>query len=778
MRRDPKSPGSRTPANRAWLLLALLILAACKKPSFEENYRKGLESMTQENYAQARSLFTRAYLQSPDNLEVRYQLALTLVHLQQIKAAYELLLATEAKDHFQSSVSLPIRIELAKIFLGAKKYESAQARLLRVLEKDPHNVEARTVLATTLASQAQPEAAREQVDLLLALDPSSRMGRVLDATLDLLSRKAPLAEASLLEEVKLTGRSTESLVTLANFYQVTQQRPKAAELLVEIVQREPQNIAVRMQLGSLYAKMGDGASAERIFRQAGQIAPADPTAAMALPSYYVRIGDWPKAAAELESMVKKKSDAPTRSLLAAVYYRAGRRDEARKLAEQLVTQTADSGAHLLCGLIHLDAREYEAALLEFERVVRDQHDSAVAAYLMARASYGAGKEQVGVEQMERALNLNHELLPARLWLIDYYLKRGSADTALDVAQGVPENQSAAPEIIVLKALCQPEERFTLQEQTALQRALLARPQFILAYQNLGMTTLLRKYGAPLREQLEAMVAKSPEFRPAQTILVAVLEAQDPERAIAQMQKRVRANPKSTGDLLTLARLEIERGQLRAARATLNQAAQAQPENPEVMVRRAEVEADSGDFDAAARQMEALTARYPTASRAWSFKAILYQQHGDLDKARAFYQEALKYDRNNAVAANNLGLLLATSFHDPQGAVELAQRAHQLDPAKPEFTDTLGWTQYLAGNLPDALRTLGDAVRMKPGNAAFHFHLGMVQSRSGRAKEALSHLETALRLDPRLAEAGEIKSVIAALGRVLVRECVDSRPLTP
>src|ERR1022692_1628906 len=108
MRRDPKSPGSRTPANRAWLLLALLILAACKKPSFEENYRKGLESMTQGNYPQARSRFTRAYLQSPDNLEVRYQLALTLVHLQQIKAAYELLLATEAKDHFQSSVSLPI----------------------------------------------------------------------------------------------------------------------------------------------------------------------------------------------------------------------------------------------------------------------------------------------------------------------------------------------------------------------------------------------------------------------------------------------------------------------------------------------------------------------------------------------------------------------------------------------------------------------------------------------------------------------------------------------
>jgi Flp pilus assembly protein TadD len=297
----------------------------------------------------------------------------------------------------------------------------------------------------------------------------------------------------------------------------------------------------------------------------------------------------------------------------------------------------------------------------------------------------------------------------------------------------------------------------------LQRALLERPQFITAYQNLGMTTLLKKYGAPLRAQLEAMVKKSPEYRPAQTVLVTVLEAQGHlAQAVEQVEKQVAANPKSADALLTLARLQLQQGHMDQGRATLDRVAALQPQNPEVLVRRAEIAADGGDFDEAARQLDALTTRYPKASQGWTLKAILYEQHGQLDKARSFYEQALQENRNDPIAANNLGLLLANSFHDPQGGLELAQRAHQLDSVKPEFTDSVGWLQYLCGNLPEALKTLGEAVRMRPDNATFHYHLGIVQSRASLRKEALSNLQTALSLDPHSAEAMEIRSVLARL----------------
>jgi Flp pilus assembly protein TadD len=748
------------------LLIGLMLLPACKK-TFEQNYAKGLESMKSGKYELAREQLQRAYIQNPASIEAKYQLALAEIKLQDQRSAYSLLREAEEKDRAGSSVSIPIRIELAKLFMSTKQYEQAQKRLLWVLAKDSHNRDAHTLLATTLASLAQPEAAKEQVDLLLADDPRSLEGRLLDATLHLAAKEGQQAEASLQEEVTLTQRSTDSLVALANFYQLTRQPPKALELLKEIVKREPQNIAVRMKLGWIYAQMGDRATAEKTFREIAQSAAATQPASMALANYYVTNSDWPKAAAEVESLAKKNTDPKLRETLAALYYRASRRDDAKKLAEQLIREKkGDASAHLLLGLLHLDAHEYEPAIAEFDDVLHDQSDSASAEYLLGLASFGAGKEQVAAQQMEHTLQLNNEMLPARLWLMDYHLKRGSNEVALNLVHGTPPSQASAPDIVIMTALCNPLADLDTEQQAKLQRALILRPRLILTYLDLGMTTLLRKYGAPLREQLEGIVAKNPEFLPAEAVLEAVLEAQGKQdQALAQAQKRVTANPKSTADLLALAKLQIKGGDLKAARATLGKAAAVEPENAEVLVRMAEVEANSGYMTAAQQHLETLTQRYPQSPAAWSFKGILYQQSGSAKEARGCYEQALKLDSRDAVAANNLGLLLATSFKDPSHGLELARKAHTIDPTNPEISDTLGWIQYLSGNYSDAVEAIGEAVRRKPDEASFRYHLGMAQSQTGRDKEALASLGMALRLNPNMPEAESIKT---EMGKIVPR----------
>ncbi len=715
-------------------------------------------------YDDAQEQFGRAAMQSPDNLEARYQLALADLKVRQIRPAYNVLRAAEERDRYGSSVSLPIRIELAKLFIGAKKYDLAETRLLRVLERDPHHSEARALLATVLAAESKPEAARQQVDLLLSDDPANLTGRVLDATLDLFSQKSEEAEASLVRETELTNRSTDSLKALANFYQLTRQGEKAAGLLNEILARQPQDVALRMQLGALYGKMGDRAGAEKNLREAAKMAPANREAARALSAYYIRIGDWPAAAAELEADAKKNSgDTQTRSLLAAVYYRGGRRDDAKRLTAQLLS-TKDSGAHLLNGVLHLDAKEFDEAIAEFDFIVRDHRDSVPATYLLGLAQHGAGREQVAVQQMEHALYLEPDMLPARLWLIDYHLRRGSNNAALDMAHNAPENQAGAPEIVIFRALADANVSFSVAEQTALHRALLARPDFIPAYENYGMTTLLRKYGAPLRDDLEKLVKKSPEYQPARALLMAVLEAQgQTDRAIVHAALATAAHPERPSDWLTLARLQMDHGRLDAARTSLEKAAAAQPESLAVGLRRAQVEFESGHFDEASRLLAEVTQRDPRSCLAWTFQGILFEQHGDLEKARGLYETALKCDSRDPVAANNFALLLATSFHDLPRALDLAKRAHQIDPTKPEFADTFGWITHLSGDSYAALDSLSEAVRMMPNVAAFRYHLGVAQSRVDRIKEAVLNLETALRLDPQMPEAGEAKTVLATLG---------------
>jgi tetratricopeptide (TPR) repeat protein len=761
-RRSPRLE-ARTGAKFLCLGLLLLALAACKKPTFQENYSKGLEKVKQGNYASAEPLLERACLQNPADLEAKYQLALVKLKLNDVRAAYSLLREAEEKDYSQSPVTAKIRIELARLFIASKQYDQVQNRMLWVLDKNPYNQEARALLAAAMALQVQSDAAREQVHLLLADNPASLEGRVLDAALNLTSHQAQQAEASLQDEVALTKRSSDSLVALANFYQLTRQLDKAVPLLTEAVQRDPQNVGIRLELGWVYSQAGNRTAAEKTFRELPQILPANRAAEMGLINYYVNIGDWSKAVKELEALVQKtdskKPDPQLLDTLAAVYYRAGRSAEAQKLADQLIAQNnQDATAQLLRGLLHLDAHEYEVAVLNFNNVIGNHPDSAPAEYLLARASFGAGKEQTAVQHMERALQLDSELLPARLWLIDFHLKHASADVGLDLARATPEIQRAMPEIVIMSALCSPSTDLSPDGQVALQRALLARPKFIVNYENQSMALLLRKYGGPVREQLEAALRAHPDSRQAQTLLMNVLEGQGKlDELMAQVQKQVAANPKSVADILVLARLQIKRGEFNAAHATLSKAAEMEPNNAEVLVRLAEAETDSGNFDDAERHLDFLTEHYPKSSEAWLFKGIVYEQRGVVKDARLLYEEALKLDGNNAVAANNLALLLATSFKDPTRGLELARKAHVLDPANPEFSDTLGWIHYLLGNYAEAMAALDQAVHVRPEDANFLYHLGMAQSRAGRDNDALTSLSAALRLNPHLPQLVEVNA---------------------
>ncbi len=166
-----------------------------------------------------------------------------------------------------------IRIELAKLFVAGRQFDQAQHRLLWVLEQQPNNKEARVLFAATLAYLAQPDAARKQVDLLLAEDPLDSSARVLDVALHLAAHEAKEAEGSLQVEVLMSQRSTDSLVTLASFYQLVRTPEKGIALLREVLQREPKNTAVRLQLGWLYASAGDHTNAEKTFREMALVAP-------------------------------------------------------------------------------------------------------------------------------------------------------------------------------------------------------------------------------------------------------------------------------------------------------------------------------------------------------------------------------------------------------------------------------------------------------------------------------------------------------------------------
>jgi tetratricopeptide (TPR) repeat protein len=97
-------------------------------------------------------------------------------------------------------------------------------------------------------------------------------------------------------------------------------------------------------------------------------------------------------------------------------------------------------------------------------------------------------------------------------------------------------------------------------------------------------------------------------------------------------------------------------------------------------------------------------------------AELYLSQSRFDKAVTHFTKLLDITPESVTVLNNLAWLLAVynnaDFHDPQKAVELAERACELtDHTKPDLLDTLAVAYAVAGRFPEAIETAKKAAAL-------------------------------------------------------------------
>lgn len=101
-----------------------------------------------------------------------------------------------------------------------------------------------------------------------------------------------------------------------------------------------------------------------------------------------------------------------------------------------------------------------------------------------------------------------------------------------------------------------------------------------------------------------------------------------------------------------------------------------------------------------------------------------RQHGE-EKARTIaelaaqiHRERLQRDPNNAELHNNLAWLLAVSRFELDEAMNLAQRAVQLEPRQPAYIDTLAEVYFQKGDRAKALELIGRCLELEPESEYF------------------------------------------------------------
>jgi tetratricopeptide (TPR) repeat protein len=361
----------------------------------------------------------------------------------------------------------------------------------------------------------------------------------------------------------------------------------------------------------------------------------------------------------------QKVPAPSIERLAAqasAARKAGRPDDAVALYTRALARRPDwtEGRWGLASLYY-DLDRYAEARAEFQKVVAARPQDGTAAALLALCAfrledYAAAAEglarahQLGVTSPEvesvaalhTALLLNHAGNPDGAFaILRRFAARGQDQPSVIEALGL-----SVLRMPVMPADVTPDQREMLQ--------LAGRGGYHLAR---GRRTTVGKLA------LEELVSRFPTVPNVHYALGSYLAPDDPERAIEEFRRELRATPQHVPSLLQIAMIELRRGNAAAALPLAEEGARLAPDVPAARLALGRASLELGDTERAISELEKGAQLAPESPDVQFSLARAYQRAGrtaDADRAR---REFLRLDQ--AAKAAEAGGAEAPSDPGPQ-----------------------------------------------------------------------------------------------------------------
>jgi putative PEP-CTERM system TPR-repeat lipoprotein len=458
----------------------------------------------------------------------------------------------------------------------------------------------------------------------------------------------------------------------------------------------------------LYEKAGRSGDAVGLLEKAVAARPSDDGLAIALSRLYTGVGDLTKAEAVLTRRVAADANSLTvRAALARLYLTTGRTADAKKTYNELLSERpTDVPALLGLGDIAVAEKKWLEATDYITRA-RAAAPNDPTPGLMLLNMYGLQKNWKEANALAAELAAK---FPANVDVLDgqgrVQLGAGDTEGALATYKRAYELAPGSAQILSrYVSLLGTAKKFP-EKRTVLQSALDRDPQ------NAVLKGDLIRVEAEIGG-LEAGLAKARRFAdndPGNSLYDAVSaelyqNAGRGKEAVALLDKVVAARPLDDGLTMALFRLYKRTDDLTKAEAVLNARLKAEPKDFPIRLVLAGFYLDQKKYDPAIAEYSRLVAERPADPAALNNLAWLFQQQGDLAKAREF-----------------------------------AERAFAAAPTAAQIDDTLGWILLAQGEADKAMTYLSAAHSAAPDNPDIQYHLAVALRRVGRPADAQAMLE--------------------------------------
>ena len=750
------------------LALLLLFAAACSR-SPEARAAKHLQAakvlIQKHDYSRAQLEARNAIQANPKSVEAYYDLGLTFegsMDLAKAVSAYRKVLQLDP-HHRDAQFHLA---QLMAAYGDRTTVQEAESRLKALLGGSEDVPDTLKALAFTELRLGQPEEAMQYLNEAVARYPKDLAPSLLLAQVKLTEGDVKGAEETLKQLTATMPQSIEAKALLGAFYQSRQRWDEAEQALRQALALNNSSGLVLVQLASLDQAIGKNAEAEQIYKRLSVYSEKEYQPLYAL--YLFQTGRQPQAIQEFERLYKKDpEDRQARTRLIAAYNGANRRADAQKLlANVLKKNPKDLDALLQRGELLLADKQYARAEADFSQVQHLLPSSPEIHYLQAKLNQARGNVLLYRQELGDALRLNPALMSVRLELVQSFLQANDGKTALDLLNEAPEAQKQLPPFIEARnwafwALGNlPAMRAGIDHGLGLQRT----TQLLIQD---GLYKLRTGDAAGARKVLEEAL----QIDPSDLLALRALNQsyrilKENPLAVTKVKEYAARAPKSADVQEFLGELLSSSGDAAGARAAFMAAKADSPEFIPADLALVRLDIVQGKWEDAQKRLEAsATITSGTLPRVWL--GILEEIRGQNGKAKQDFQKAVDADPNQAQALNNLAYLLAEQDHSLDEALKYAQRAVEVDPAKPNYADTLGWILYQKGLYSSAIPYLEKADTAPRGalpassSAVWKYHLAMAYAKTGDQQRSRTTLEAALKINPRLPEAKTARDLIEA-----------------
>lgn len=254
----------------------------------------------------------------------------------------------------------------------------------------------------------------------------------------------------------------------------------------------------------------------------------------------------------------------------------------------------------------------------------------------------------------------------------------------------------------------------------------------------------------------------PDLAPARLLLADRMEtAKHPAAALHALAGVGAGDPLYAMARLRRASLEEQLGQTEAATRELEQMARDYPDSPAPYVQQGDALRVKNRFAEAAAAYDHAIARIGSPARsAWPVfyaRGIALERSHQWDKAEADMQRALDLAPDQPFVLNYLAYAWADQGQHLPRARQMIEKAIAQRPSDGAIIDSLGWVELHQGETGPAIGTLERAAELEPEDSTINGHLGDAYWAANRRREAEFQWRRALILNPDPDDAAKLEA---------------------